>query len=407
MDILQAKQIVVEAGKKLVETGLIARTWGNVSCRISDTQFVITPSGRDYISLTPDDIVTVNLSDLTYEGDIKPSSEKGLHAQCYILRPEVNFVIHTHQANASIVSAMGCDINNIKGESKEIVGDNIPVSSYGLPGTGKLRDGVVGALKRSDSKAVIMKSHGAVCLGTDYDDAFRVANEVEKICANYIYEKYASLTDKVTNTFSDVYDYVVELKKRADAPAPKLNAYDSVRIDDAIILSDKEGNIVSTVGLCPCCDELITGDKYLSEADMHKAIYNKREDIGAIIHSDKEAIVAASKIGKTLKPLLDDFAQIVGVTVRCTEFNPNDTIKSSKKVAKKLGGKSRNAVLLKDNGAVCCGPNKDEAQATEMVMDKNCKALLAGDLFGSSKPIGKLDSVLMNVIYRLKYSKQK
>ncbi len=407
MDILEAKKIVVEAGKQLVETGLIARTWGNVSCRISDTQFVITPSGRDYISLTPDDIVTVNLADLTYDGDIKPSSEKGLHAQCYILRPEVNFVIHTHQANASIVSAMGCDINNIKGESKEIVGDNIPVSSYGLPGTGKLRDGVVAALKRSDSKAVIMKSHGAVCLGTDYDDAFKVASEVEKVCANYIYDKYAALTDKVTDTFSDVYDYIVSVKKRADAPSPKLTAYDSVRIDDAIVLSDKQGNVVSTVGLCPCCDELIIGEKYLSEADMHKAIYNKREDIGAIIHSDKEAIVAASKIGKTLKPLLDDFAQIVGVTVRCTEFDPNNTLKSSKKVAKKLGGKSRNALLLKDNGAVCCGPNKDEAQATEMVMNKNCKAILAGDLFGGSKPIGKLDSVLMNVVYRLKYSKQK
>ena len=407
MDILEAKKIVVEAGKQLVQSGLIARTWGNVSCRVSDTEFVITPSGRAYETLTTDDIVTVNLFDLTYEGDIKPSSEKGLHAQCYILRPETNFVIHTHQANASIVSAMGCDINNIEGESKEIVGDNIPVSSYGLPGTGKLRDGVVGALKRSDSKAVIMKSHGAVCLGTDYEDAFKVANEVEIICANYIYNKYEELTGKATQTFSDVYDYIVSLKKRAEAESPKLTAYDSIRIDDAVILSDTEGNVVSTVGLCMGCDELITGDKYVSEADLHKAIYNRREDVGAIIHTEKEAIVAASKIGNTLKPLLDDFAQIVGVTVRCAEFDPNNTLKSSKKVAKKLGGKSRNALLLKDNGAVCVGPNKDEASAAEMVMNKNCKAILAGDLFGGSKPIGKLDSILMNVVYRVKYSKQK
>ncbi len=407
MDILEAKKIVVEAGKQLVETGLIARTWGNVSCRVSDTQFVITPSGRAYETLTPDDIVLVNLYDLSYDGDIKPSSEKGLHAQCYILRPETNFVIHTHQANASIVSAMGCDINNITGESKEIVGDNIPVSSYGLPGTGKLRKGVVAALKRSDSKAVIMKSHGAVCLGTDYDDAFKVANEVEKICADFVFNKCTSLSEKTAETFADVYDYVLSVKKRADAPSPKLTAYDSVRIDDVAILSDKEGNVVTTVGLCPKCDELITGEKYVSEADLHKAVYNSREDVNAIVHSDKEAIVAASKLGKTIRPLLDDFAQIVGVTVRCAEFDPNSTIKSSKKVVKKLGGKSRNAVLLKDNGAVCCGPNKDEAQAAEMVMNKNCKAILAGDLFGGSKPIGRVDSVLMNFIYRVKYSKQK
>ncbi|MBP7124095.1 MAG: class II aldolase/adducin family protein, partial [Clostridia bacterium] len=48
----EAKKLVVAAGKKLVESGLIARTWGNVSARISDTQFVITPSGRAYETLT-------------------------------------------------------------------------------------------------------------------------------------------------------------------------------------------------------------------------------------------------------------------------------------------------------------------------------------------------------------------
>ena len=407
MDILEAKKIVVEAGKQLVKTGLIARTWGNVSCRVSDTEFVITPSGRAYETLTTDDIVTVNLYDLSYDGDIKPSSEKGLHAQCYILRPETNFVIHTHQANASIVSAMGCDINNIEGESKEIVGDNIPVSSYGLPGTGKLRDGVVGALKRSDSKAVIMKSHGAVCLGADYDDAFKVANEVEKVCAEFIYNKYTEFTGKATDTFKGVYDYVVELKKRADAPAAKLNAYDSIRIDDAVVLSDKEGNTVATVGLFGKKDELITGEKYPSEADLHRAIYQKREEVGAIIHSQEDAIVAASKIGKTLKPFLDDFAQIVGVTVKCAEFDPNNTYKSSKKVAKKIAKKGTNALLLKDNGAVCCGSNKDEASAAEMVMEKNCKSVISSELFGKVKPISKLDCVVMNVVYRLKYSKQK
>ena len=96
MDILQAKQIVIAAGKKLVETGLIARTWGNVSCRIDSQSFVITPSGKAYETLTPDDIVLVRAADLSYDGDVKPSSEKGIHAQCYLLRPECNFVIHTH-----------------------------------------------------------------------------------------------------------------------------------------------------------------------------------------------------------------------------------------------------------------------------------------------------------------------
>ena len=190
MELLEAKKIVVEAGKRLVSSGLIARTWGNVSCRVDDNHFVITPSGRAYETLTPDEIVLVSIDDLSYEGDIKPSSEKGIHAKCYELRPETNFVIHTHQMYASIISALGYDINGIGGESRDIIGDNIPVSSYGLSGTGKLKNAVVEALKRSDSKAVIMKHHGAVCLGADYDDAFKVASELEKVCERYILDRY-------------------------------------------------------------------------------------------------------------------------------------------------------------------------------------------------------------------------
>lgn len=76
MELQKARELVIEAGKKLVETGLIARTWGNVSCRVNDKQFVITPSGRAYETLTPEEIVLVNIEDCSYDGDIKPSSEK-------------------------------------------------------------------------------------------------------------------------------------------------------------------------------------------------------------------------------------------------------------------------------------------------------------------------------------------
>ena len=61
MEIMQAKELVIKAGIELIESGLIARTWGNISCRISDTQFVITPSGRAYETLTPEEIVLVNI----------------------------------------------------------------------------------------------------------------------------------------------------------------------------------------------------------------------------------------------------------------------------------------------------------------------------------------------------------
>ncbi|MGN1161856.1 MAG: class II aldolase/adducin family protein, partial [Candidatus Fimenecus sp.] len=220
MEIMQAKELVIKAGNELVASGLIARTWGNISCRISDTQFVITPSGRAYETLTPEEIVLVNIEDLEYEGEIKPSSEKGIHAACYKLRPEVNFVIHTHQINASIVSALGMDINNVEGENAQVIGNNVPIASYGLPGTSKLRKGVIDAITRSDSKAAIMAHHGAVCMGVDYDDAFNVATRLEDVCEKYVLDKYTSLTGAVAEGLTAINDYVTEkfIKKPLDAP---------------------------------------------------------------------------------------------------------------------------------------------------------------------------------------------
>ena len=401
-ELQQARELVIEAGKKLVETGLIARTWGNVSCRVNDRQFVITPSGRAYETLTPEEIVLVNIADCSYDGDIKPSSEKGIHAECYKLRPNVNFVIHTHQFNASIISAIGCDINNITGKSAEIIGDNVPMAAYGLPGTGKLRAGVVAAFTRSDSKAAIMRHHGAVCVGESYEDAFAVANELEKVCAQFLLKKCAGLTCSAAETWESVREYFLANRQAKGKDAREVCAYDSIRDSGIFNLLDENGEVVGTI-------DLKTGNALVGEcppeADLHCAIYNRRPDINAILHTKDGDVIAVSHIGRTIKPLIDDFAQICGATVRCSRFDPKSTLATAGKVARALRG--RDAVLLKDNGALCCGSNEYDAHAVRMIVEKQCKCMVGGSLFGKPKPINPIETRLMRFIYKTKYSKQK
>lgn len=398
MDIITAKETVIKAGKQLVEYGLIARTWGNVSCRISDTQFVITPSGKPYDSLTADDIVTVNISDLSYEGSVKPSSEKGIHARCYALRPDVNFVIHTHQMNASIVSALGLDIKGLDGRSREIIGDEVVMGGYGLPGTKKLREGVVSALERTDSKAVIMAHHGALCLGKDYEEAFAVANEVELVCAKFVLRKYKEVSGKAADSLDAVAKFIGD-RFRVGDQAVQLEKYDSMRDDEIMVLFDKSGKEILTVDFdCPP-----DGEELPREAAVHMSVYKNRKDANYVIHSDLSDIHAMSIKGRKLKPLLDDFAQIAGATVKSVAYK--DSSRTVKKIGRAFKG-GRNAVLLKDNGALCCGKDKFNAEATEMVVDKNCKAYIGGELFGKIDPIKPLEAKLMNIVYRLKYSKQ-
>lgn len=403
MDILEAKNIVIKAGHELLKAGLIVRTWGNISCRINDTQFVITPSGKAYDTLTPDDIVLVNIADLSYDGDVKPSSEKGIHASCYELRPDINFVIHTHQKNASVVSTLGLDINNITGEEAEIIGTDVPCATYGLPGQPKLREGVINALKRSTSKAAIMKHHGAVCLGTDYEDAFAVANALESVCEKFIIERCCEVSGKAVETFSGVVDYVTEVFKSDSKykAAKEFVPCDSTRKGDCFFIGEKNKQcaIIDTKS-----GALIGGGEIPDSADMHWAIYKKRKDVNYIRHTKDENVVAMSRKGKTMKPFLDDLAQLCGPVVKCAVFNPSDTLKTSKKVVKALG--KRNAVLIKDNGAVCVAGNQYDAEAVEIVMEKGCKTAVGAELYAETKPIGAFDAHLMNFIYKVKYSKK-
>ena len=114
--------------------------------------------------------------------------------------------------------------------------------------------------------------------------------------------------------------------------------------------------------------------------------------------------LAASRKGKTLKPFLDDFAQLIGPTLKTPVFNPSNTIKTSKKVVKALG--NRNAVLVKDNGAVCVAKTGYDAEAVEIVMDKGCKTFVGTELYSGVKPINQIEAHLMRFIYQKKYSKK-
>ena len=397
MDVLTAKQLVIAAGERLVETGLIARTWGNVSCRVDDKTFVITPSGKPYIGLTPDDIVEVAINTLEWGGNVKPSSEKGIHAEVYKQYPEANFVIHTHQKVASAVSALSNGIEKVAGEAANLIGSVIHLGGYGLPGTKKLKKGVTNALRLSPSKAVIMAHHGALCFGKDSEEAFQVANSLEKVCADYILdsakEKLGIKADTLDSFCEEMGEKFAKSEKTVEIDNSML--YNSVcdRTSGEIVFTNKAdgsevkmpiNGAVSAIG---------------NSADLmlaHKDIYDACPDFNNIIHNSSDEVVAASRIGKTMKPLLDDFAQICGPTVKCAKA-PAD---ASKKI------KGKNAVLIKDMGALCCGANEGDAQAVDMIMSKSSLTLLTTKIFGKAKAINPLEAWVMRIVYTLKYSKQ-
>lgn len=175
---------VVDAGRRLLAEGLVSRTWGNVSVRAGPAHMLITPTGRSYDTMSPADIVPVNLSTYAHEGPLNPSSEGKLHAQIYRTRPDVNAVIHTHQMNASTVAAARREVPPILDDMAQIIGPTVRVAEYAHSSTDKIVRVTVKALR--GRMAALMANHGAVCVGRDMQEAFVVCQVLEKACKAFI-----------------------------------------------------------------------------------------------------------------------------------------------------------------------------------------------------------------------------
>ncbi len=210
MEWQEAREKIVETGLRLVKEGLVARSWGNISVRVDEKNMLITPSGRTYESLKPEEIVFMNYKTLAYDGKIKPSSEYHLHAGIYKQRKEIKAVIHTHQMNATTVATARREVPPIIDDMVQIIGPTVRVSKYTLAGTRKFAKNAIKALR--GRQAALMANHGAVCIGRNLEEAFAVSEVLEKACKAFIEAEFLGGA-KTISKFSATIMHQVYLKK--------------------------------------------------------------------------------------------------------------------------------------------------------------------------------------------------
>ena len=177
-EVLLARESIVAMGKELIERKLVAGSWGNISVKIADGVYAVTPSGRGYANQKPEDIIIIDDACNTLDGELTPSSESKLHTAIYNACPEAKAIIHTHSIYASALAAMRKPVPAIIEEIVQIIGGRVNCAEYALPGTQELADNAVAAL--NGRKAVLLANHGAVCWGKSLEDALIVCENLEK-----------------------------------------------------------------------------------------------------------------------------------------------------------------------------------------------------------------------------------
>ena len=181
------KKEVIKYSKKLNSTNLSTLRSGNISVRAKKEGvegFFITPSGRKYSSLKPDDIVFVSLKGVFDKKKGKPSSEWRFHQDIYVNKKEAKAIVHAHSTCATAVSTHQKNIPAFHYMVAVAGGEDIKCSKYATFGTKNLSNNITKALK--NRKACLIANHGQVAFEDNLESAFELAQEIENICHQYI-----------------------------------------------------------------------------------------------------------------------------------------------------------------------------------------------------------------------------
>jgi len=177
------KQQVLEYAQKGYTQGLMAGTSGNLSALAEDRVIVITPSSMDYMQMTVDDIMVIDLYGKILEGPHKPSSEWPMHAEIYKNMPEVRAVVHTHSTYATAFSVINECIPLVLIDMIYFLRGDVRVAPVASQGTTEVGIGVVESLRGRG--ACLMQNHGAVSIGKDLPQAYirtEYTEDAAKIC---------------------------------------------------------------------------------------------------------------------------------------------------------------------------------------------------------------------------------
>lgn len=169
---------LIEVGRKAVSRGLVLGSGGNLSARLPGTdRFVVTGAATWLDRLTPADFSIVDLAGNVLPGAPPPSSEWKLHQRTYLIRDDVNAVVHVHPQYAVLVDAIDEPIRMLTLDHAVYV-RSVGRAGYFPNGSDALADEA--AKQSADHNAVVLAFHGCSTLGETVDMAFRRALNLEE-----------------------------------------------------------------------------------------------------------------------------------------------------------------------------------------------------------------------------------
>jgi L-ribulose-5-phosphate 4-epimerase len=177
LDDLRARVLAV--AREAYDQRLMTMTSGNFSARDPETGLIaITPSGRPYTTMQPNDVVVVDSGGAVVEGAHRPSSEAPIHLGIYAARADIHGIAHVHSLHANAVGALGLTVPPIVGTLWRYIGGDLRTAPFKESGTTEYATHALRVM--GEQRAMIMANHGLLAISETVEDALEVAAYAEE-----------------------------------------------------------------------------------------------------------------------------------------------------------------------------------------------------------------------------------
>ncbi len=171
---------ICDIGRRIYARGFAAGNDGNISVRLSDNEFLCTPTKICKGFMNPDDLCVVDLDGNQKSGSRRRTSEIMLHLEVYRNDPAVRSVVHCHPPHATAFAVARIDIPSGILPEVEIFLGVVPRADYETPGGRDFAATIRPFVGRANT--VVLSNHGTVSWGDSVEQAFWNTEILDSYC---------------------------------------------------------------------------------------------------------------------------------------------------------------------------------------------------------------------------------
>jgi L-fuculose-phosphate aldolase len=175
----ESRNDLVRFSRWLARLGFAPGTSGNLSVRLDQDRFIVTPTGISKALVRRADMVIVDPKGRLLCGTRKVTSEVGMHLAIYERRADVRAVIHSHPPIATAFACSGRALDEMLCQEAVMTVGRVPLAAYATTGTDEVAASLHPYISGHD--AILLENHGAVSSGTDLLDAFMKMETIEHL----------------------------------------------------------------------------------------------------------------------------------------------------------------------------------------------------------------------------------